>query len=132
MVGAHGIIFDPRGNIVSSYAWGLGRKTNNEAEWLVLYFRMNLARQLNISKIVVLGDSKQVIHKMNNGFSKGVIKIKRIHNCIRQVTASVEVSYLHILRGHNSEADKLANQGAKLKIGTSKVKGNINNICYVP
>ena len=63
---------------MTSYAWGLGRKTNNEADWLALYFGINLARQLNISKFTVLGDSKQVIHKMNKGFSKGVVKIKRI------------------------------------------------------
>ena len=35
-VGAGGIIFYPRGNTVDSFAWGLGNKTNNEAEWLVL------------------------------------------------------------------------------------------------
>ena len=92
---------------------------------------MNLARKLNISKITILGDSRQAIHKMNNGFSKGVVKIKRIHNHIRKVTALAQVFYLHIIQGKNSEADKLANQGAKLKIGASKVKGNINNIFYV-
>ena len=78
-----GIIFDPRGNIVSSFAWGLGRKTNNEAEWLALFFGLELARQLKITKIVVLGDSKQVIHKMNNGYNKGAIKIRIIYERIR-------------------------------------------------
>ena len=28
--GARGIVFYPRGNIVESFAWGLGNKTNNE------------------------------------------------------------------------------------------------------
>ena len=30
--GAGGIIFDPGGEKVTTYEWGLGRKTNNEAE----------------------------------------------------------------------------------------------------
>ena len=53
-----GIIFDLEGKNGSSYAKGLGQKTNNGVEWLFLYFGMNLTRQLNIAKIIVLGDSK--------------------------------------------------------------------------
>ena len=81
--GAGGIIFHPGGNIVSSYAWGLGQKTNNEVQCLALFFGMNLARELNISKITILGNSKQVIYKMNNGYSKAMVKIKkniRVHS----------------------------------------------------
>ena len=58
-----------------SYAWGLIQKTNNEAEWLALFFGPELANQLKITKIIVLGDSKQVIHKMINGYNKGAVKI---------------------------------------------------------
>ena len=117
---------------MSSYPWGLGRKTNNEVEWVALFFRLELAKQLNITKIIVLGDSKQVVYKMINGYNKGVVKIRRINERIQQVTANTQVSYIHILRGNNSEANKLANQGAKLKMGFSKGKGNLNNIIYVP
>ena len=69
---------------------------------------------------------------MINGYNKGAVKIRRIYERIRQVIANAQVSYLHILKGNNSEADKLANQGAKLKMGFTKVKGNLNNIIYVP
>ena len=91
-VGIGGIIFDPRGNKVSSYSWGLGRKTNNEAEWLALYSGLEMAKQLKINKITILGDSKQVIHKMNNGYDKGEIKTRIIYEHIQQVSANVQVS----------------------------------------
>ena len=68
---------------MSSYAWGLGRKTNNEEEWLALYYGINLLRELNITKMIVVGDSKQVIHKMINGNNKGMVKIKRIYEHIQ-------------------------------------------------
>ena len=97
-VGVGGIIFDPGGNIVSSYAWGLGYKTNNEVEWLALFFGLELAKHLKITKITVLGDSKQVIHRMNNGYNKGAIKIRRIYERIQQVSANAQVSYFHIFR----------------------------------
>ena len=35
--GAGRIIFDLGGNIVTSFAWGIGLKHNNEGEWISLY-----------------------------------------------------------------------------------------------
>ena len=69
---------------------------------------------------------------MNNDYSKGMVKIKRIYERIQLVTAKFQVSYIHILQGNNSKADKLANQGAKLKIGSTKVKGNLINFFLCP
>ena len=110
----------------------LVEKTNNEVEWIAFFFRLELVKQLNITKIIVLGDSKQVIYKMINDYNKGAIKIKRIYECIRQVTANAQVSYLHILWGNNSETNKMENQGVKLKMASTKVEGNLNHIFYVP
>ena len=53
-----GIIFDPGGNIITSFAWGIGRKSNNEVELLSLYLGLELVGQNNINKILVVGDSK--------------------------------------------------------------------------
>ena len=64
-----GIIYDPRGNIVSTYAWGIGHKSSNEAEWLVLLFGLDLLRKKNITNVAVLGDSKQVIQKMRSRYN---------------------------------------------------------------
>ena len=93
---------------------------------------MNLVRQLNITKIMVLGDSKQVIQKMNNESRRGMVKTRRIYERIQQVSGEVHVSYSHILRGNNSEADTLTNQGVKLKIGSAKVNGMLSNYFHVP
>ena len=70
---------------MSSYAWGLDRKTNNEEEWLSLYYGMNLLRKLNITKIIVLGDSKQVIHKMNNGNNRDRLKLKEFMSAFNRL-----------------------------------------------
>ena len=56
-VGAGGIIFYPRGNTVDSFAWGLGNKTNNEAEWLVLMLDIELITRKCIRKIIIINDS---------------------------------------------------------------------------
>ena len=49
---------------METYAWGIGQKTNNKAEWLALYLGMELVKNENIRKIIVFGDSKQIIQKM--------------------------------------------------------------------
>ena len=61
------MIFDPGGEKVTAYAWGLGRKTNNEAEWLSLLFGMEQVTQNKITKVTVMGDSIQVIRKIIYG-----------------------------------------------------------------
>ena len=35
-VGVVGFVFDPRGKKVTFFAWGLGKRTNNQDEWVVL------------------------------------------------------------------------------------------------
>ena len=59
--GAGGIIFDTGRKPVVSFAWGIGRKTNNEVKWLALFLGIDLVQKENINRIIVFGDSKQII-----------------------------------------------------------------------
>ena len=43
--GVGGVILDPGGKIVKTFSWGLGHKTNNEAEWLALLQGLEMADQ---------------------------------------------------------------------------------------
>ena len=79
-----------------------------------------------------MGDSKQVIYKMINGYNKGAVKIWRIHEWIRQAFANFQITFYHILRGNNIQANKLENKGAKLKMGLFEVNGILKNTSYVP
>jgi hypothetical protein len=46
-----GILFDPRGNTMFHYAWGLGKTTNNIEEAYALYAGLKLAREHNIPQL---------------------------------------------------------------------------------
>ena len=93
---------------------------------------LELAKQLKITKIIVKGHSKQVIHKIINGYNKGAVKIWRIYEWIRQASVNVQTTFYHILRANNIKADKMENQGAKLIMGLSEVNDNLKNTIYVP
>ena len=75
--GAGGIIFNLGGKIVKTFAWGLGTKTNNDAEWMMLFHGLELLGWGSISKLLVFGDSHQVILKMQSRYSKGSINCEK-------------------------------------------------------
>ena len=62
--GAGRVIFDPGGIKLKDFAWGLGRSTNNKAEWLALLKGLEIAITLGIQELVVLGDSLLVIREV--------------------------------------------------------------------
>ena len=48
IAGVGRVIFDYKGNKQKEYAWGIGRETNNGAEWYALIKGLELAREMGI------------------------------------------------------------------------------------
>ena len=57
MASARGILLDPRGHVEQTFAWGLGYRTNNEAEWLALLKGLTILTNKDLSRIAIFGDS---------------------------------------------------------------------------
>ena len=115
------------GNIVNSFAWELRKESNNQAEWMALMLGVEIIAKLGISRIVIIGDSMQVIQKMQTGYKNGNIRCKRIHRKIFQISSKIKISPFHILQENNGDADLLANKGALLEPGlVSYANGDIN------
>ena len=89
------------------------------------FFGLDLVRKKNITNVIVLGDLKQVIQKMRSGYSQGVVRIRRIYDLVCHLSVNLQITYFHILRGNNFEANNLANQGAKLEMGLALIKDQI-------
>ena len=83
MAGAGGILLDPGGQIEQTFAWGLGTRTNNEAEWLALLQGLQLLQEKQYQKVLIFGDSKHVISKLINGYPKGAVKCRRLYNKVK-------------------------------------------------
>ena len=45
----------------------------------MLLYGLDLVKQYKITKFLVMGDSKQVIHKINLGYKQGTVQIRRIY-----------------------------------------------------
>ena len=111
-----GVLLDPGGNIEHSFAWGLGNKTSNEAEWLALLQGLQILQAKSYRKVLLFGESKHVISKLINGYPSGAIKCRRLYNKVKSLMHH-SFEPLHILRINNSAADAMANIGASLLQG---------------
>ena len=96
VAGAGEILMDPEGKIEQTYAWGIGCRTNNEAEWIALLQGLRIPVDSNLDKVAIFGDSRHILYKMINGYTTGSIKCCRLYD---KATALLSPRYelYHIL-----------------------------------
>ena len=131
MAGAGGILLDPGGHIEQTFAWGLGNRTNNEAEWLALLQGLQFLHAKKFRKVLIFGDSKHVISKLIHGYSSRVVNCRRLFEKAK-LLMSKSYETLHILRHNNFAADTLANMGASLPQGHYSQNGNPPILKVIP
>lgn len=130
VAGAGGISFDPRGNKVADFSWGLGISTNNQAEWLALYHSLEIAVTLNMEHLQVFEDSRHVIQAMRNGNSHKSAKSQRIQKRIKSLKLPIDTPFFHVLRDLNPIANKMANVGVTMKKGQASINNVLNIVLY--
>lgn len=119
--GAGGIIKDTQGKILVKYEWGLGQMSNNQAESYSLYLGTKILSRLRIQNPIIMGDSAIVIAAMakRSDFKKEALNsIKaRIETNIADLG---KVTFKHVLRENNSEADEQANLASTRPTGQAR------------
>lgn len=110
------MIRDELGNSVASVSQFLGTRTNNYAEYeaVILAFetlaKLLKGKKLNATEVTVKMDSELVVKQM-----KGLYKVKhptmkgQYARLMHAVAAFGTVSFSHVPREQNSDADALAN-----------------------
>jgi ribonuclease HI len=105
------VIQDSQGNKVAGLSQYLGRQTNNFAEYQALIAALEYAVEHGPKALKVISDSELLVRQI-----KGIYKVKEPTLRDLHARASHLISQLdwfnieHVLRGHNREADDLANQ----------------------
>jgi ribonuclease H / adenosylcobalamin/alpha-ribazole phosphatase len=108
---------------VAEFSEAAGSGTNNQAEYLALIRGANLARQLNVTHLVVTMDSQLVVNQMTGLWrSKDADLAKLMREAKTVLRAFQGVSFEHILRAKNKQADLLATQGRTGKTGVTPVE----------
>jgi ribonuclease HI len=119
--GAGGVVYSPNG-IKVQFSWGLGMKSNNQAELLGLTKACLIAREEGIKDIQVFGDSEIIIKNIitktrfrNASLNKSLDRLNRV------LIDFNSYKLYHVLRRSNREADQLASNGSTLMKGMLRV-----------
>lgn len=88
----------------------LGEQTNNRAEYMSLINGLKECQKRGLTDINVMMDSKLVVEQMKGNYKVKNAGLKPLFIEAQQLAAEMNVSYRHIKRELNKEADALANE----------------------
>ncbi len=108
--GCGAVIFDEHKNIIAEISEFIGKATNNQAEYQAVVFAIKKAREFTAEILDFYLDSELVVKQLNREYK---VKNKELALLFVQIYNETlnfkKVSFSHIRREFNKEADKLAN-----------------------
>jgi probable phosphoglycerate mutase len=105
------VLEDGDGTILASHCEAIGVATNNVAEYRGLVAGLEKAVELAVPAVEVVSDSELMVKQM-----RGEYKVK--NEALRELSLAAgrlarqlgSVTYTHVRRAHNAEADRLVNE----------------------
>jgi len=106
------VVTDPSGTIVAELARGIGRATNNVAEYRAAIEGLRLAREHGASSVTLRADSLLLIEQLAGRYRVKTPHLRPLFDEARGLIRGFdEVRLEHVPRAENAEADALANRG---------------------
>lgn len=109
--GIGGVLYDQNDQEFASFSEYLGETTNNQAEYKALLKGLELALEHQVTELSCFLDSELVVKQLNKeykvkdaGLAKLFVKIWNLSQTFAQI------SFSHVRREFNKEADRLVNQ----------------------
>ncbi len=105
-----GIVLEAADGSIQRFGEYLGEATNNVAEYRALLVGMQKAAQLGVRELQVRSDSELIVKQLN-----GQYRVKSPHlqdlyfTAIKAISSFDKVTFTHIPREENKEADRMAN-----------------------
>jgi len=104
------VIQDETGRKLAALSEYLGRQTNNFAEYQGLIAALEYAVQHGHKALKVVSDSELLVRQVQGIYKVKNATLQDLHARAKELIAKLEwFSIGHVLRGHNQEADRLAN-----------------------
>jgi ribonuclease HI len=107
------ILQDGDDNILLRWSEHIGRATNNQAEYMALIVGLKKSLAIGVKEVVVYTDSELMERQITGQYRVKDKTLRSYHSQVCQLLESL-VSYhiVHIPRGKNREADRLASKAA--------------------
>lgn len=128
--GGRGVIFDPKGNQETPFAWGIGETTNNQVETFYIQKEIMIMKKAIVDLMII------ICHMVHITLSKEP-HMNRLLCCIPKIIEGFEsVNFYHSLRGLNSLANSMDNKACNLALGIlckiygGEVFSNLHQVYY--
>jgi len=106
------VLTDDSGRTVAEVAEGIGPATNNVAEYRAAIAGLRAAAERGARSVLVRSDSRLLVEQLSGRFRVKNPRLVRLHEEARGLLRSfADVSFEHVPREQNAEADRLANRG---------------------
>jgi ribonuclease HI len=105
------VIEDERGRVLKEVSQFVGRKTNNQAEYMALIQGLEEAAEYQADAVLVRLDSELLVHQLKGEYKVKSPLLKPLRNQAQRLLARYKVVGIeHIERQYNRAADRLANR----------------------
>lgn len=106
------VLCSPGGQVLEEIARGIGRATNNVAEYEALIVGLQTARVHGAADLEVFMDSRLVIEQMKGNYKVKSPGLKTLHERARSLAQEFKrVTFTAVARVENTHADRLSNLG---------------------
>ena len=106
------VVADGRGRTLAEIAEGIGPATNNVAEYRAAIAGLEAAAEHGARVVLVRSDSRLLVEQLSGRFRVKNPRLVRLHEEARALIKRFdEVTFEHVPRELNLEADRLANEG---------------------
>ena len=112
LAGYGAYIVDEDGTVLAELYEGLGVATNNVAEYRGLIAALQWAVDHDVAALSVKGDSLLLVEQMRGNYRVKNAGLIPLHQQARLLAARIgRVTYAHVPREQNKQADRLSNLG---------------------
>jgi ribonuclease HI len=104
------VIKSTNGKILGEYCEYLGEKTNNFAEYSAVILALQKLHESKIKKADFYLDSLLVVQQLNGNYKVKHPDMKLLFLEVQKLCMGIELTFSHVLRAKNKEADAMVNQ----------------------
>jgi len=108
-----GVVIYRDGKKVSEMSEYIGNGTNNVAEYTAVMRALEYAKESGDKEVRVKSDSQLIVRQLNGDYKVKDEKLRALKRQVDGLCAGMSVSFEHIPREQNNEADALSKEAAE-------------------
>lgn len=113
-----GLYIIKNNEVVDKRGYYLGKKTNNQAEYLALLLGLSLVRNYcqPDDQLEIVSDSQLLVRQLQGAYKVRNQELIPLYGAAKKILSAYDHVASHVMRNDNTHADALANKGIDEKI----------------